>query len=141
MQDAQRGLRWFRALFVAVMLAVCVLLAYLAVDRTRLLTTIEDLTVGIKVNRDLMVRQNLEYDQAVAALPETQAELERVAPLAEAAKEREMELRQQRKDIRAENAALQEEIAAAQEQLDGLLEQAAVLQEAAANIQDILQAP
>ena len=137
MSDTQRGGLW-RGLFIAVMLAVCMLLACFAVDQVRLRAQIADLTLSLETSRGREARQNHEYDEAVAALPLVQEELARVAPLAEEAKAQESDLRQQRKDIRAENAALQERIDAAQATLDELMAQAAVLQEAAANIQTIL---
>ena len=139
MRDAQRGSGFFRGLFVTAMLIVCVLLAAFAVDQVRLRARIDDLTLSLETSRGREARQNHEYDAAVAALPQAQAELERVAPLAEAAKAEEQELRQQRKDLRAENAALQEQIEAAQVTLDELVAQAAVLQEAAASLQSILE--
>lgn len=141
MRDAQRGSGYFRGLFVAVMLIVCVLLAWFAVDQTRLRAQMADLTLSLETSRGREARQTHEYDEAVAALPQVQAELARVAPLAEAAKAEENELRQQRKDIRAENEALQEQIESAQAQLDALTAQAAALQEAAASLQRILGAP
>ena len=141
MRDARRGPGYFQGLFVAAMLIVCVLLALFAVDQVRLRAQIDDLTLSLETSRGREARQNHEYDEVVAALPEARAELERVAPLAEAAKAEENELRQQRKDIRAENAALQEQIDAAQTELDALMVQAAALQEAAASLQNILGAP
>ena len=138
MSDAQRGAGCFRGLFVAVMLLVCVLLAAFAMDQVRLRAQIADLTLSLETSRGREARQNHEYDEAVAARPEARAELERVAPLADAAKRQENDLRQQRKDIRAENAALQEQIEAAQATLDELTAQATVLQEAAASLQSIL---
>ena len=137
MGDRQRS-GVFRGLFIAVMLAVCVLLACFAVDQVRLRAQIADLTLSLETSRGREARQNHEYDEAVSALPLVKEELARVAPLAEAAKAQEKELRQQRKDIRAENAALQERIDAARLTLEELMAQAAVLQEVAANIQTIL---
>ena len=139
MRDAQPGSGYFRGLFVAVMLVVCVLLAGFSVDQVRLRAQIDDLTLSLETSRGREARQNHEYDEAVAALPLARAELERVAPLAEAAKAEEQELRQQRKDIRAENAALHAQIEAAQQTLDELMGQAAALQEAAASLQGILE--
>ena len=137
MSDTRRG-KIFRGLFVAIMLAVCVLLACFSVDQVRLRAQIADLTLSLETSRGREARQNHEYDEAVAALPLVQEELARIAPLAEEAKALETDLRQQRKDIRAENAALQERIDEAQATLDELMAQAAALQEAAASIQTIL---
>lgn len=138
MRDARRGSGLFRALFVAVMLIVCVLLAGFAVNQVRLRAQIADLTLSLETSRGREARQNHEYDEAITALPEVRAELARVEPLAEAAKAEEKVLRQQRKDIRAEIAALEKQIEAAQTTLDELTAQATALQEAAASLQDIL---
>lgn len=141
MREEQRCPGWFRGLFVVVMLVVCVLLAGLAVERMRLQASVDDLIIQLDTSRGREARQTHEYEEAVAALPLAQAELENIAPLAEAAQQREAELRQQRKDIRAENSALQEQIAAAETQLAGLKEQAAALQEAAESLRQILGNP
>lgn len=132
---------WFRALFVAAMLLMCAALAFFAVDQVRLRAEIADLTISLETSRGREARQNHEYDEVVAALPEAKAALERAQPLAEAAKAQETELRQQRKDIRAENAALEEQIAAAQAELDALKAQAAALQEITESLGSILDAP
>lgn len=132
---------WFRALFVAVMLLVCALLAFFAVDQVRLRAQIADLTISLETSRGREARQNHEYDEVVAALPEVKAELERVQPLADAAKAQENELRQQRKDIRAEIAGLQEQIDAAQAELDTLTAQALALQQATDSLAGILGTP
>ncbi|MCH5287233.1 MAG: hypothetical protein J1E43_07410 [Christensenellaceae bacterium] len=132
---------WFRVLFVAAMLLVCALLAFFAVEQVRLRAQIDDLTLSLETSRGREARQNHEYDEAMAALPGARAELERVQPLAEAAKAEEQELRQQRKDIRAENAALQEQVTAAQAELDALTAQAAALRDAAKSLEQILNDP
>ena len=140
MRNERPGSGCFRGLFVAVMLVVCVLLAGFSVDQVRLRARIDDVTLSLETSRGREARQNHEYDEAVAALPLVQAELERVAPLAEAAKAEEQRLRQERKELRAEIASLQEQIDAAQQTLDALTAQAAALQSAAAALQDILDA-
>ena len=140
MRNARPGSGYFRGLFVAVMLVVCVLLACFSVDQVRLRAQIDDVTLSLETSRGREARQNHEYDVAVAALPQAQAELERVAPLAEAAKAEEQRLRQQRKELRAEIASLQEQIDEAQQTLDALKAQAAALQGAAAALQNILYA-
>lgn len=128
MRGARRGNGWFRVLFVTVMLLFCAALAFFAADQVRLKARIDDLTLSLETSRGREARQNHEYDEAVAALPEAKADLERVQPLAEAAKAEEAALRQQRKDVRAEIAALERQIAEAQAQLDELTEQAQALQ-------------
>lgn len=141
MQDAQRLPGWFRALFVAVMLVVCVLLAYFAVERVALQAQIDDLTVSLETSRGREARQTHEYEEAAAALPLAQAELARVAPLAEAAKAREAELRQQRKEMRADNAALNGQLAEAQAALDEVMAQLELLLESVDGLRDVLSVP
>lgn len=141
MREAERCPGWFRGVFVAVMLLVCAWLAFFAVDQARLKAQIADLTLSLETSRGREARQNHEYDEAITALPLAQEKLAKVEPLAQAAKERETELRQQRKDIRAENAALETQIAEAQAELDALTVQAMALREAAESLSNILGNP
>lgn len=141
MRLARQGSGWFRALFVVVMLLACAALAFFAVEQVRLKAQIDDLTLSLETSRGREARQNHEYDGAVSALPDVKAELERVAPLAEAAKAEEAALRQQRKEMRAEIAALEEQIDAAQTELDALMEQARALQQAVDGLGSILATP
>lgn len=125
MRETQRCPGWFCGLFVAAMLVLCAFLAQWTLDQARLQAQIADLEISLDTSRGREARQLHEYDEVVRALPLAQAELERVAPLAEEAKARESELRQQRKDLRAENALLLQQVDEAQAELDKLLEQAA----------------
>ena len=141
MREAGRCPGWFRGVFVAVMLLVCAWLAFFAVDQARLKAQIADLTLSLETSRGREARQNHEYDEAITALPLAREELAKMEPLAQVAKERETELRQQRKDIRAENAALEAQIAEAQAELDALTAQAVALREAAESLNTILGNP
>lgn len=141
MQETRHSPRWFRGLFVAVMLIVCVLLAVLAVERVSLQARIDDLTLQLETSRKREVRQTLEYEEAAAALPLAQAELEKLAPLAEAAKAREAELRQLRKELRADNASLDGQIATAQSALDDLYAQLEAILESVSSVRDVLGEP
>lgn len=141
MRGTQRCPGWFLGLFVAAMLIVCVFLAQWTVEQAQLRARIADLEISLDTSRGREARQAHEYDVAVQALPLAQAELERVAPLAEEAKAQEQELRQQRKAIRAENDALLQQVAEAQAELDKLLEQATALESAAESIRSILGGP
>lgn len=137
----ERRADWFRGLFVAVMLAVCALLAFSVCERQRLLTRIADLTISLETSRGREARQTHEYDEAVAALPVAQAELARVSPLTEAAEARERELRQQRKDIRAEIATLETQIGEARDKLAVLTAQADALRLDVQRLDELLSAP
>ena len=139
--ETERCPDWFRGVFVTVMLLVCAWLAFFAVDQARLKAQIADLTLSLETSRGREARQNHEYDEAITALPLAREELAKMEPLAQVAKERETELRQQRKDIRAENAALETQIAEAQAELDALTVQAMALREAAESLSNILGNP
>lgn len=131
----QRMPGWFRAVFVAVMFFTCGVLCWYAASQYELRFQIADLTLSLDTSRQREVKQQYEYDQVVAQLPLTQAEVAKQEPLAAAAQATEKELRAQRKALRAENAelasqleALQAEVAALKEQEAALLEQLQALQ-------------
>lgn len=140
-QSDQGAPGWFRALFVAVMAAVCALLAFFAVEQHSLRFQIDDLTLKLDTSRQREAKQTYEYNQVFEDLPLAQAELERVSPLAQELKEEESLLRQQRKDVRALLKTLEEELAARQAEYDALLLQAQALQEALSPLQDVLTIP
>ena len=110
--------RGFRAALVAVLLLLCITLASQLIVQHSLRTQITLLTEELSISRQRLAKQQLEYDHAVAKLPEVLAELERTRPLADAVYEQEQLMRQQRKTLRAENAALADELAALTPELD-----------------------
>ena len=63
-------------------------------------------------------KQQYELDQTVAALPETQAELDKIIPLNEAAEEEVKSLKAERKKLRGEKKELTEQLESAVQKED-----------------------
>ena len=68
---------------------------------------LEDVQKSLETSQGRERKQQAEYDQTVAALPEVEAELERIIPLAEAAKEDVRSLKSLRKELRQEKKNLE----------------------------------
>lgn len=94
-------------LFSVVML-ICVLFVvwYLpAVEQRRF--QLDDVRKSLETSRGRERKQQYEYDETVKAVPETEAELERILPLAEAAKDEARSLKKERKKLRQEKKELE----------------------------------
>lgn len=132
---------WFRIFFAVVMLGVCAVLAWCACDGDALRFQLTDVAGMLDTSRQRELKQQYEYDQAAAALPEVMAQVAELAPQADAAKAAEAELRAQRKQLRADNEALtvqldeisaalvqaQADLSALKADLSGLIDDAAAL--------------
>ena len=97
----------YAVLFTVIML-ICVLFIvwYLpAVSQRRF--QLEDTQKSLETSLGRERKQQSEYDETVAALPEVEAELERVLPLTEAAKEEVKSLKKERKALRKEKKELE----------------------------------
>ena len=95
------------AMFFTVIMLICVLFIvwYLpAVSQRRF--QLEDTQKSLETSLGRERKQQSEYDETVAALPEVEAELERVLPLTEAAKEEVKSLKKERKALRKEKKEL-----------------------------------
>lgn len=137
-QSHQGGPGLFRGVFIAVMAAVCILLAVFSVEQHGLRFQIEDLTLKLDTSRQREAKQTYEYNLVMEELPAEKARLEELAPIAEELKAKEKALRQERKDLRASLAALEEELEARQAEYDALLAQAAQLQQTLSSLQEML---
>lgn len=96
------------AVFFTVIMLICVLFIvwYLpAVSQRRF--QLEDTQKSLETSLGRERKQQSEYDETVAALPEVEAELERVLPLSEAAKEEVKSLKKERKALRKEKKELE----------------------------------
>ena len=109
--------RWFRLLFVGVMLALCAVMVTHFIHQRSTLELIASLEAKIDSAQKRLAKQQKEYDEYTAELPEVLAELEIIAPQAEAATARAAELKAQRNALREENAAQAALIADLQAQL------------------------
>lgn len=110
--------RWFRALFVSVLLSLCVVMAFQLFHQASLRQQADQLTQELDITRQRLAKQQLEYEQALAKLPAVEAELTDTAPKAAAVYAREQELRAQRKLLKAEGAQLEETLSNLQPELD-----------------------
>ena len=66
-----------------------------------------DVRKSLETSQGRERKQQHEYDETVGAIPETEAELERILPLAEAAKEEVKALKDERKKLRKEKKELE----------------------------------
>lgn len=69
---------------------------------------LEDVKKSLETSQGRERKQQYEYDETVAAIPETEAELERIAPLVEAAQNEVRELKKERKALKKEKKELEE---------------------------------
>ena len=132
--------RWFTALVVAVLLLCSAVVASSLFREAALHQEIADVQTTLSAAQGRLRKQQQEYADYAAALPEVLAELETVQPQADAAYAQEQLLRQQRKELRAENAALADEIAALTAQSAQGSEEAAQTLEAITQLQNALAA-
>ena len=96
------------AMFFTVIMLICVLFIvwYLpAVSQRRF--QLEDTQKSLETSLGRERKQQSEYDETVAALPEVEAELERVLPQTEVAKEEVKSLKKERKALRKEKKELE----------------------------------
>ena len=80
---------------------------------------LEDIHKSLETSKGRERKQQHEYDETVAAIPVTEAELERVLPLAEAAKEEAKALKKERKKLRNEKKELEESVASESQEVNG----------------------
>lgn len=96
------------AVLFAVIMLMCVLFIawYLpAVSQRRF--QLNDIQKSLETSQGRERKQQSEYDETVASIPAVEAELERVLPLAESAKEEVKSLKKERKTLRAEKKELE----------------------------------
>ena len=120
MRETSRLPGWFAALFTAVMLALCAVIAFCAVEQVSLRFQVDDLTLSLETSRQRELKQTYEYNEVTAALPLVQAELDATQPLADAAVAVVTEQKATRKALREEKAALEEALAAVQAEIEAL---------------------
>ena len=137
---------WFCAVFVLVMLAVCCVIAFCAVEQVSLRFQAEDVTRSLDTSRQRERKQQYEYDQVTVDLPAAQAELDAAQPMADAALAAVADLKAQRTTPREENAALTQQLEAAQAEaqqaqarLEALQEEVVGLQAQATLLRELLE--
>ncbi len=114
MDNAGRGAALLRWIFIGGMLAFCLFLAWHTWTVYDLRFQVQDLAVTLETNSQRVLKQQYEYDQTAAAIPQVQAELALVQPEADAGTQAVAELKEERKALRARRNDLALELEAAQ---------------------------
>lgn len=98
----------FPLVFTVIML-ICVLFIawYLPASGARQFQ-LEDVQKSLETSQGRERKQQHEYDETVAAIPEVQAELDRVLPLSESAAQEVQDLKAERKSLRQEKKDLED---------------------------------
>ena len=94
-------------LFTLVMLLCVLFLAWYLPAIGERQFRLEDVRKSLDTSLGRERKQQYEYDETVAAIPLTEAELERITPLAEAAQQEVKELKKERKQLRKEKKQLE----------------------------------
>ena len=87
--------------FAIVMILFVLFIVWYLPSSGELRFRIDDVGKSIETSRGRERKQQYEYDETVSAIPEVQAEIDRVRPLAEAAALEITELKAERKRLRA----------------------------------------
>ena len=77
---------------------------------------LDDVRKSLETSQGRERKQQSEYDAAVAALPEADAELERLIPLMESAQEEVTRLKAERKKLRGEKEELEKNVPSGEEE-------------------------
>lgn len=106
--------KWDRGLAaacVAVMLVLCLFMAWYVPSRAGQLFRLEDTAKSLETSRGRERKQQYEYDEVTRKLPETRAELAETQPLADAAAEKVRTLKEERRRLREGKKALEQQLA------------------------------
>lgn len=100
--------RSFLPVLFSIVMLICVLfhLWYIPAVTNRTFV-LNDVQKQLETSRGRERKQQFEYDETVAAIPEAEAELERILPLSEAAQQEVKALKKERKKLRNEKKELQ----------------------------------
>ena len=110
--------RVFTAVLVAALLLCSMTVATCIFHEAAMVRKIADVQTNLEAVQGRLRKQQQEYAEYQALLPQVEAELAALTPQAEEAYAKEQALRQQRKDLRAENAALADDLNALLAQAD-----------------------
>jgi len=97
----------FPVLFAGIMLLCVLFLAVYLPLMSGLHFRLDDIKKSIETSHGRERKQQTEYDRTVAAIPETEAELELILPQVEASEAEVKQLKQERKALRAEKKELE----------------------------------
>ena len=102
-------------LFTVIMLVFVFFIAWYLPSSGQLRFRLEDIQKSLETSQGRERKQQHEYDEVVAAIPEIQEELDRMLPLSEAAKQEVKDLKAERKKLRQEKKDLESEYGSSQE--------------------------
>ena len=105
----------FPLIFTVVMLVFVCFIAWYIPSSGQLHFRLEDIQKSLETSQGRERKQQREYDETVVALPEIQADLDRILPLSEAAKQEVKDLKAERKKLRREKEDLEAQSAASLE--------------------------
>ena len=111
-----RGAAAVRWGFILGMLAFCAFLAWHTWTAYDLRFQVEDLSITLETNRQRVLKQQYEYDEAAAAIPEIQAQLELIQPQTDTKTQAVSILKERRTELRAQRDALTLALTSAQEE-------------------------
>lgn len=97
----------FPVLFASVMLLFVLFLVWYLPALDERVFMLQDVRQSIETSQGRERKQQYEYDETVAAIPEIQAELDRVIPLEEAAQQEVQALKEERKQLRQQKKELE----------------------------------
>ena len=103
---------FFPVLFAAVMLICAAFIAWYLPANNERLFQIEDTKLSLETSQGRERRQQHEYDQALASIPEVQEKLDSLIPLNEAALEEKKVLKAEQKALKKEKETLQKQLEA-----------------------------
>ena len=128
------------ALVVAALLLCSATVAGTLFHQAGMTQQISQLQANLEAVQGRLRKQQAEYAEYIAALPQVEMELAVLQPQAAEAYAQEQALRQQRKDLRAENAALNDELSVLLSQADAAADEARATAQAVTALQDALDA-
>lgn len=128
------------AILVAVLLLCSVTVAGTLFHQAAMTEQISQLQANLDAVQGRLRKQQAEYAEYIALLPQIELELAAIQPQADEAYAREQALRQQRKDLRAENAALAAELEPLLALTDAASAEASAAAQAVTALQDALNA-
>ena len=116
-------MKWFRRAFILGMLVFCAFLAGQVILRARLDFQMEEAARSLETSQGRERKQQYEYDEVIAQIPLTRAELEETLPRAEEASQVVEELKAERKRLREEKKQMAQATAENGEKEEELSEQ------------------
>lgn len=128
------------AILVAVLLLCSVTVAGTIFHQAAMTAQISQLQANLEAVQGRLRKQQAEYAEYLAALPQVELELAAIQPQADEAYAHEQALRQQRKELRAENAALAAELEPLLAQAQDASAEATAAAQAVTALQDALDA-